>query len=257
MKHKNLFKIIAVVMMLGVCCGCAAGKGQKSEIQKAEAARNLGEAYMAEGNYTKALRELLKAEQLHPDDPYLHNDLGLTYMGKDRPEKAVEHFEKAIDLKSDYSPARNNLGSAYIALEQWDKAIACFKKVSDDLLYMTPQYPLSNLGYVYYKKGEYHKAERYYLESLNLKHDFPSALHGLGQVYIATGDYEKAIKRLKKATEKAPEAAEIYMDLARAYTKSHHYNKAVQIYKKAADIAGDTALGEKAEAQAEAVLEMW
>ncbi|MBS3733128.1 MAG: tetratricopeptide repeat protein [Desulfobacterales bacterium] len=257
MKHRILFKIIAGAMMLGVCWGCGAGKGPSQEIQRAEAARNLGEAYMADGNYTKALRELLKAEQMHPEDPYLHNDLGLTYMGKDRPEKAAAHFKKALDLKPDYSPARNNLGSAYVALEQWDKAISCFKEVNEDLLYMTPQYPLSNLGYVYYKKGAYHKAEQYYLEALNLKHDFSRALHGLGQVYIATGDYDKAIKRLKKATEKAPQAAEIHMDLARAYTKTHHYNKAVQIYKKAADIAGDSPLGEKAEAQAEAVLEMW
>ena len=257
MRSQILFKIIAGVMMLGVCWGCGAGKGPSPEIQRAEAARNLGEAYIAEGNYTRALRELLKAEKMNPEDPYLHNDLGLTYMGKNRPEKAVAHFKKALELKPDYSPARNNLGSAYIALERWDKAIACFKEVNDDLLYMTPQYPLSNLGYVYFRKGEYRKAEQYYLEALNLKNDFARALHGLGQVYIATGDYEKAIKRLKKATEKAPQAVEIYMDLARAYTKNHYYNKAVQIYKKAADIAGDTALGEKAEAKAEEVLEMW
>lgn len=257
MKCKFLVGIIAGFTLLGLLSGCAPGSDPNPKHEKAEAARNLAEAYMAENDYTRALRELLKAEELSPDDPYTHNDLGLVYMAKSKPQKAVAHLKKALEIRPEYSAARNNLGSAYVGLEQWDKAIACFKEVSNDLLYMTPHYPLSNLGYVYYRKGRYQEAIHYYRKALELKREFPRALHGLGQVYIATGDYAKAIRKLERAVEKQPEAAYIYMALGRAYTRNHQYNKALQVYKKAAAIAEDTDLGDKAEAAAKEVLEMW
>lgn len=256
-KWGTIFKIVAVVAVFLFLSACAGNKGPSPEEQRAEASRDLGEAHMAEGNYTKALRELLGAEKLNPEDPYVHNDLGLTYLAKKNPEKAVEHFKKAIELNEEYSAAVNNLGTAYVAMEKWDKAIECFEKVSQDLLYMTPHYPLSNLGYVYYRLGQYHKAEKYYMEALEMKRDYPRALYGLGRVYLATGDIKEAIRKLERAVDKAPEAAAFYMELARAYKKNHEYYKAVDTYKKAASIAEGTALGDKAEAEAEYIMEMY
>ncbi len=121
-----------------------------------EASRNLGEAYLRKGDYTSALREFLKAETLYPDDPYLQNDLGLTYMGKKKLDLAVKHFRKAIKIRPDYAPAMNNLGTAYIAKKEWDTAIAYFKEVANNLLYTTPHFPLSNLGWAYYNKKSMH-----------------------------------------------------------------------------------------------------
>lgn len=257
MNSNSALKIIACVLVFAFLAGCAGNKGPTPQEQKAASSRNLGEAHMAEGNYTRALRELLKAEQMNPNDPYVHNDLGLTYLAKNKPEKAVEHFKKAIELNDEeYSAARNNLGSAYVAMEQWDKAIECFEMVAGDLLYMTPHYPLSNLGYVYYRRGDYHKAEQNYLEALEMKPDYPRALYGLGRVYLETGDIRKAIRQLERAVDNAPEAAPFYMELGRAYTRNHQYNKAVQTYKKAAAIADGTSLADRAEAEAENVMNM-
>lgn len=257
MKRQAAFGIVILVIFSACLIGCAGSQGPTPKEQRARATRNLGEAYMAEENYTRALRELLKAEDMTPDDPYVHNDLGLTYLAKNNPEKAVEHFKRAVELNPDYSAARNNLGSAYVSLGKWDRAIECFEEVSKDLLYMTPHYPLSNLGYVYYMRGEYQKAENYYRQSLDMKRDFPKALHGLGLVYLANGDLRKAVKKLELAVEKAPTAASFYLDLGRAYTRNHNYNKALQTYKKAAAIAGDTELADKAEEKAREVMEMY
>lgn len=249
--------VAGLLSVFGVLAACTHVGPSPADEQQAEAARNLGEAYMAQGEYTKALRELLKAEHLNPSDPYVHNDLGLVYLAKGYPEKAVSHFKQALELRPEYSPARNNLGTAYITLEEWDKAIACFTDVADDLLYATPYYPLTNLGYVYLQKGDYRRAEKYYREALELEYDFPKALHGLGQVYLATGDYARAIEKLERAAEKAPKAAAIYMDLGRAYVKNHEYHKALSAYRKAAAIARGTTLGDEAEAAAQSVKNMW
>ena len=121
-QHKGLW--IAGILVIGFLAGCAPNENLRKQ---GESSRNLGEAYMAQGNYTAALKELLAAEQLTPDDPYLHNDLGLTYMAKDRLDLAIQHFKKALSLKPDYAPAMNNLGTAYLAQQNWDAAIVCFK----------------------------------------------------------------------------------------------------------------------------------
>lgn len=236
--------------------GCGLHRSQK-DTKEAESIRNLGEAYLTEGDYTHALRELLKAEKMNPDDPFIQDDLGLAYMGKGSPEMAVSHFKNAIDLKPDYSPARNNLGTAYIALQEWDKAIECFKKVNTDLLYATPYYPLTNLGYVYYMKKDYAAAEKYYKQALEQKADFPEALHGLGQVYIATGRYDKAVKILKQAIKKVPKAFPYYMSLGKALTLNSDYNEAVNTYKKAAALVPDTPQASEAEEAAARVKNMW
>jgi len=256
-KTKAFVKVLGIVCISIMFCACAHTGASTAKKQQADAARNLGEAYMADGNYTRALRELLKAEHLNPNDPRVHNALGLTYLAKENPEKAVSHLERALELRSEYSPARNNLGAAYIALEQWDKAAECFEQVADDLLYTTPSYPLTNLGYIYYQTGEYEKAEKYYNEALDLEYDFPKALHGLGQVYMATGDINKAVRYLERAKENAPKSARICMDLGRAYTRKHEYHKAIDAYKKAAAIADGSALADQARQKAEEVRNMW
>lgn len=257
MKWKTALKIVLIVAMFSFLSACAGNKGPSPEEQRAEASRNLGEAHLAEGNYTKALRELLKAEKMNPDDPYVHNDLGLAYLAKENVEESVKHFKKALDLNEEYSAALNNLGSAYVEQGKWEEAIECFEKVTEDLLYMTPHYPLSNLGYVYYRLGQSHKAEKYYLEALEMKRDYPHALYGLGRVYLASGDLKEAIRKLERAVEKAPETARFYMELGRAYKKNHEYNKALEAYKKAASLAEGTSLGDNAEAEAENIMEMY
>lgn len=255
---KRSFVFFICIMMPGLVLFPACS--QKTSIQnrqQAEAIRELGEAYMAEGNYTMALRELLRAEKINPRDPYLQNSLGLTYMARGRHSSAVEHFKRAAALNPNYSPARNNLGSAYVALEEWDKAIECFEEVKDDLLYATPYYPLSNLGYVYYRKGEYETARRYYSQALEMERNFPRALHGLGLVELATGNTKEAIRRMEKAIEIVPSAAEIYLDLGRAYEQNHEYSKALNTYEKAAAMARDSRLGDQAEEAINALRSKW
>jgi type IV pilus assembly protein PilF len=245
---KRIF-LLFIVLMVSIALffpSCGPKKPDQSK-QQAEAIRELGEAYMAEGNYTMALRELMRAEQLYPNDPYLQNSLGLAYMARGRNESAVSHFQKALALNPSYSPARNNLGSAYISLEEWDKAIECFEYVKDDLLYATPFFPLSNLGYVYYRKGDFTRAGKYYQEALDMERRFPRAHHGLGMVAMATGNVDEAIRRFETAIELAPEAAVIYMDLARAYEQKHEYSKALSNYEKVASMAKDSKLGDEAE----------
>ncbi len=222
-------------------------EAKKQQIRLGEASRNLGEAYMASNNYTAALRELLKAESMNPDDPYLQNDLGLVYLNKNRYDKAVAHFQKALAIDPGYAPARNNLGTAYLAREDWDLAIATFQEVAEDLLYATPHFPMANMGWAYYKKGEFEKAVEAYQSALDLQPTFIVALRGLGKTYMAMGRVKDAIEPLDKAIEVAPKVADLHFEIGMAYLRLQRTDKALDAFRKAKALAADNDLAEAAD----------
>lgn len=245
------------LLVLLTCCIIACAGNREVRRQQGEASRNLGEAYYNEGNYTTALRELLKAEKLYPDDPILNDDLGLTYKAKGKPDLAIKHFKKALELKPDYALARNNLGTAYLDKKEWDMAIEQFKQVTEDLLYITPQYPLSNLGLAYYHKGDYNTAVKYYQDALELEPNFINALLGLGRTYVAMGKGSEAVAALETGVKHYPQIAQVHFALGEAYTLSRNYKKALDAYQKVAELAPGTALSRKAQIEAQKIKNYW
>jgi Tfp pilus assembly protein PilF len=247
MRKISYFVMIGLAAALLAAC---ASQQPVSDKKKAEASRNLGEALMQQGDYPAALKEFLAAEKLNPEDPILQNDLGLFYRIKDRLDLAIHHFKRAIELKPGYAVAQNNLGEVYLQKKEWDTAIVIFKELSENLLYATPHYPLTNLGYAYYNKGDFTSAEAYYLKALKIRSDFLPALLGLGKTYIAMGNGPEAVAKLEKAVGMAPLAAEIHFFLGQAYQLNQEYTKALSAYDQAAAVEPDSAFAAKARQEA-------
>ena len=193
-----------------------------------------------------ALKELLKAESLNPNDPYLHNDIGLAYYGKHKYDKAIGHYKRALDLESDYAPAMNNLGNAYMAQKRWDSAIEYYEQAIESSLYATPHFPMSNLGAVYYEQGDYRRSEKYYLEALKLQSDFVQALRGIARTYLATGRVDDAIFKLQKAVRINPDAAVLFYELGTAYQSAGNSRDARAAYKQVIHLAPESAVADQA-----------
>jgi tetratricopeptide (TPR) repeat protein len=73
-RYRLNWTVLLIIGLYVVSCATTNIKVQK---QQGEALRNLGEEYYRRGDYTSALRELLKSEALYPEDPFLQNDLGI------------------------------------------------------------------------------------------------------------------------------------------------------------------------------------
>ena len=237
--------LICFAAFFWMLTSCAANL---KETQKQSASyRNLGEAYLAQGNVTAALKEFLNAEKIYADDPFLQNDLGLAYLAKNKPDTAMEYFQKAIQLKPDYAPAMNNLGTVYMNLKDYDKAISCFEAITNDLLYATPHYPLTNLGICYYHKQNYDRSESYFHEALKILPGFPIALKGLAKTHMAQGKLASAISFLEDAVKNAPQAADIWYDLGSAYLENRQPDKAIGAFQKVVALAPSSDLAREAE----------
>jgi type IV pilus assembly protein PilF len=237
------------LLVVGVLLACTTTNLEEQR-RKAEAYRNLGEAYLRQGKYSAALKELLKTEALAPDDYFLQEDLGLVYYFKGKQDLAIRHYKKALALKADYAPARNNLGNAYLEKREWDKAIEQYEIVVSDLVYATPHYPLSNLGLAYYEKKEYRLAEKYFLKALKIEQDFDRALYGLGKTYMAMGRVTDAVVKLERAALVTPGSPAVHYELAKAYTMNRDYEKAYNSYQQVVRLLPDSALAEQAMSEA-------
>ncbi len=222
--------------------------------KKAESIRDLGAAFLNRRDYASALRELLKAHELNPNDPYVHNFLGLTYMAKKKIALSIDHFKKALRLKPDYAFAKNNLGVAYLELKQWDLAIAQFKLVTEDLMYTTPHRAWGNIGVAYLGKRDYPNAEISFLSALETKPQYGYALWGLGRVYLATKRYQQARQKLEMAVKGKSNSARFYMDLAEAYEKTGGYLEAKQSYVKVMELAPGSQLARTARHRANLIV---
>lgn len=253
-RHRLDWTVLVMMVFWVVSCATANMEVQKKQQKKqGEALRNLGEVYYKQGDYTSALRELLKSEALYPDDPFLQNSLGLTYKAKNRLDLAVKHFNKALEIKPDYAPAKNNLGTVYLDKKEWDTAIKYFKEVLENMLYATPHLALANLGWAYYNKKKYTISETYYLKALDLEPKFINALRGLGLTYIAMGRIDEAVEILERAVKNYPKFALLYDDLAKVYVLSHDHEKALDAYHKVIELAPDSAMAKEAEKAAQRI----
>ena len=221
---KNLCCLLLALLLFASCASKNMDSQKKKEI--AVATQRLGEEYYNSGQYTAALKTLLKAQETIPDDPYLNNSLGLVYLAKERYKLAEDSFKTALTNKPDYIHAKNNLGVAYLKQEKWDLAIECFKEVSQNILYATPEMPLSNLGWAYFHQKMYKRAKLYFKQSLDINPDFLIAVHGISSIYIKTGDYTQALNLLHSNLTKSPGAAILHSDLAKVYEALKDYKQA-------------------------------
>jgi len=206
-------------------------------LEQAEAARNLGEAYLRENNYTAALKELKKSESLNPNDHFLQYDLGVVYYNLEKYDLAIQHLNRALAINHDYAPALNSLGNAHAGKGDWDEAIYYYKQVAENLVYATPYLPLTGLGVAYYNKNDLYLSERYFLEAIKQKSDYVPALVGLARTYSAMGKSSDAVALLETAASVSPQSAGVHLELAKAYNQVGDYRRAYSAYHKVIELA--------------------
>ncbi|MBR9980123.1 MAG: tetratricopeptide repeat protein [Desulfatitalea sp.] len=229
--------LLVVTLVLPFFFGACGGHQVQQNEQLSVAKREIGEAYMRQGNYTAALRELMDAEKLNPRDPLVHDALGLCYMARKRMPEAITHFKRAVELKPSFTAARNNLGAAYLAIEEWDAAIEIFQEIKQDVLYATPQFAYSNLGYAYYQKQDFATAIEYYREALKLQADLLNALVGMGRTHLALNQGRQALPYLEQARRTSPKVAEVHFLLGEAYLLTGQNPQARVAYETTLELA--------------------
>lgn len=142
--------------------------------------------HMQKGNYPQALTELLKANELAPKDPAIHNNLGLIYFLREKYDSSEEHFKTALLLRPSFTEARTNYARLLIDLKRYDEAEKNLQVAEEDLTYGAFTKIYNNFGYLYFLQNRYLEAQGYLKKTLqqNKSDCFAIYYYGLSSFHI-------------------------------------------------------------------------
>jgi signal transduction histidine kinase len=142
------------------------------------------------------------------------HQFGLLMRETENLNKEIEYFKKALALAQQIGHidrqmiSNMNTGSAYFRKRMLDSAL--FYALQSDSLTSLPDYRgqfkgrnLSNMGDVYFKKGEFDRAKALYLSGLNISlkqnNQFNVAVtkHKLAQLYLKINQFDSALYHAK------------------------------------------------------------
>jgi tetratricopeptide (TPR) repeat protein len=225
--------------------------------------RRVGDAYIRQGDYTRALRYYQEAAKHYADDPELQYRMGQAYQEKRNYNRAIENFSRALSLKPDMTKARVSLGATYIKMKDYDQAILVLKEAIDGLafeIYTKPQYPKYLLGWAFYLDEQYPESERYLQETIDyytsgIPKDpiYVQALRVMGLNALAQTQPEKAVSFFEKAIPFAPKWPDLYLDIARAQRLAGSTTRAREAYNRVIELAPGTDIADMAAKEADSL----
>lgn len=229
------------VLVAFLATGCAALEAPK---KKASYHYQMGQSFLAEGNYTRALVEFTEAEKITPNDPQLLNFLGQAFYLKKRYDLAEPKYLKAISIRPDFSDARNNLGVNYLEMQRWDDAVSQLKMVTDDIFYQNHDNACLNLALAYLGKGDYATALSVLRPVVSRNPRNPIARMYMGRIYFADEKVDLAIEEFRKSVELNGNYARARYHLALAYLKTREVAAAKSEFSEVVRIDPDGELGQ-------------
>ncbi len=153
-----------------------------------------------------AIKSLDTASDLEPTNPILPWRIGNNYMLQNNFAKAIEYYQKAGSLKNDYVGAYVSLASAYESNKEVDKAVAVYKNILQAGVNNNPEV-LFNFGRLLYnrgQKGDKDDAEKLWLEAVRLQPTYSNVLYSLGLLYENRGDKTQALEYYYKVKDLNP-----------------------------------------------------
>lgn len=232
----------------------------------AEAHANLGAVYQKQNNFTAALQQYERAEQLNPSNANTRLNMGTLYQAKKEYETAIDAYDTIIAVNPNFMLAYLYKAQCYKEMGNKEAAIQNYKlalniepsnqDIKDELfdIYETNMTPKEKLKYMYtqlqkepanadlnYKYAfELHKANRiaeaipFYNQAMKLNPKNEDAYINLAQAYTQQGNFDKARSLLTEAKGLFPENTIIKKQLSSidAETTSLLYTNASKLFSE-------------------------
>lgn len=194
-----MHKLIIAFFLAISFSGCGTTSVSQDKKETADLHLQIANEYIKGENYPLALKELMTAQDLSPDNPAVQANLGLVYFMRERYELAEKHYKKAIKIKPDFTDAKNNLGRVYVEIGQYRLAEELLTEVLADLTYVDFPKAYANFGILQFKRKKYSDAITYFKKSLERDRENCFTQVYLGRSYMELKENALAVSQLEKA----------------------------------------------------------
>ena len=226
----------------------------------AYAYKNIGLAYLVQGNYVEALQnyqlslKIFEAIKFDEGIANLLGNIGVVYYYQSDNVKALDYYLRSLKIaertgnKLRIMSMLNNVGAIYgLKSATYDKALVYYLQalpLCEELGDKDALGSISvNVGDIYSDKGDYEKALDYFNRALKAyssnPEGLPNAYNAIGKLYLKQGKYQQALDNHKRALREAQQVngklniIQSYTGLARVYVKENDYRSALGYYKNA------------------------
>jgi tetratricopeptide (TPR) repeat protein/transglutaminase-like putative cysteine protease len=173
------------------------------ETAKAEELHQAGLSALQGGKSSLAAELFQRVVELEPQHKWAWNNLGRAYLADREFTKAIPAFQKQIEINPYDEYAHNNLGRAYWQLQRYEEAKAAFRKQ----LEVNPldRWAHANLGRMLVEWRKYDEAIPALEKAISLQPDDESLHVSLGRAYLNQKQTDRALAAFDKAIEISPE----------------------------------------------------
>ncbi len=158
------------------------------------------ELFIQEKKFEEAHAEIKRLLEINQANPMAHYLAGTLALEEDKPDLAADHFSRALEHDTRFLKAARSLAGILQTKGRYKRALTILQNV-----------------------------EPYHPNEASLK-------HAIGKVYYNKGDYEKAYRYFLKAEDIETKSVPLYLDLARVSKKLGKRSLANVYIKNALDI---------------------
>jgi len=232
--------------------------------QRTDVYSNMGDIYLQQGKYDKALEYRLKVAKMYEEAgdkssfAFALGEIGKTYRETGDFEKALEFHQKASNIYEEIGDtiglgySLDYIGGIYRERGNYEKALefhlkaSAFKEETGDKSGLGNSY--NHIGKIYKEQGKYEKALEFHLKAVKFKEEMGDrngmsyTFGEVGNIYSYQGNYDKAIEFHFKAAKIREELEDkrglgyTFAFIGKIYSKQGNYDKALQYYLKSSNI---------------------
>jgi type IV pilus assembly protein PilF len=201
MPSKIQIRTVCLLIFSMLILTSCASKEKELKNKQASLYFGAGTQSLIDRQYTEALKNLLEANKLDPDNAEILNNLGMAYYFKGEKDLAVQHLNRALKFDDKNSDAKLNLASIYFKDNEIDKAERFYKQVLKDLTYDKQARTLYNLGVLEVTaRNNNVAAENYFKQSIKEDDNYCPSYYQLGLIQYKRRQFNSSLKNFKEAS---------------------------------------------------------
>lgn len=193
---RNTFFVVLSSVILVSC----SSRKDDVKVKQAGLYFGVGTQNLVSKEYTEALKNLLEANKLDPENTNILNNLGMAYFFKGEKDLAIRTLKTSLKIDENNSDARINLATIFYNDKNYTEAEKLYKKVLTDLTYDKQARTYFNLGILELQiKQNTVSAENYFKKSIGEDDNYCPAYFQLGLLQYNRRQFTSALKNFKEA----------------------------------------------------------